>query len=280
MSGIPLANVLPLEGGAVCSGIALTVTAQCLYRYGVAFNILNDVSRQKLVNLICFIGSIGAMLFYGLNQTKVNVMATNVTIFVAFLCGQYGQVIINHNSIIRLASANATAAKNNIQQIQKYCLLLYILPFFTMFPILLAYSDTMESGKPLTTSYYNLVISKYLFMGIVVITELFATYTDIKLLKRVEDTVMGGKHAEQKESRRQDIKYTYRTIWFFMIIDFGLKVLISLGYPVLFDAITTLIVISLRTQSNLSYGLLMKEIVYGSSSQTTKSEFVSMKELA
>ncbi|KAI8897543.1 hypothetical protein BC833DRAFT_593281, partial [Globomyces pollinis-pini] len=258
MSGIPLANVLPLQGGAVCSGIALTVTTQCLYTYGVAFNVLQDVSRQKLVNLICLVGSIGAMLFYGLNQTKVSVAATNASIFVAFLCGQYGQVILNHNSIIRLVSSKSPTTEQ-IRKTQRYCLILYILPCFTMIPIFMAIVDTAGTVKALTASYYNVVVSKYLFMAIVVVTQVFATYTDVKLLNRVDDAAM-VKQQDQKQRRRQDIKYTYWTIWFFMMIDFLLKILISLGYPVLFDGITTLIVISLRTQSNLSYGLLMKEI--------------------
>ncbi|KAJ2988773.1 hypothetical protein HDV02_005415 [Globomyces sp. JEL0801] len=120
----------------------------------------------------------------------------------------------------------------------------------------------VNEQKALTTSYYNTVVSKYLFMAVVVVTESFATFTDIKLLQHVEyHTKQCGNHADSLDHKK-DMFASYFTIWFFMLVDILLKILISLGFPVLFDGITTLLVITLRAQTNLKYGLMLKSILH------------------
>ena len=178
--------------------------------------------------------------------------------------GQWGQAVLNHNSIVRVTTLFPVFAKANLARVQRMCLLLYLYPFLTLIPIYFAFIETFRLGKALTTSPWNTVVSKFLFMGIVIVTEVFATVTDILLLNRIEAVPYVSPKKAAKSKRA--VHLSYWGIWIFMLADLTLKVLITQGYPVLFDGITTIILISLRTQSNLNYGLLLKDIMNTSKS--------------
>ncbi|KAI8909036.1 hypothetical protein EDD86DRAFT_218706 [Gorgonomyces haynaldii] len=260
MSGIPYQNVLPLEGGAICAGIAITLCTEAFYTFGFSVNIFNDQSRQKFVNLICLVGAVAGAVFYGSNQTKLDFMTTNVSVFILFLCGQYGLAILNHNTIIRACTLFPMFARANIEYVQKLCLVLYVLPWIALTPIYFAIGETYPKGVALTTSPWNTVTSKFLFMGLIVVTEVLATITDMLLLKQVQNLDSSNMTAARAQKTR-DVNVSYAAIWVFMVIDIILKVLIANGYPVLFDGTTTIICIALRTRANLNYGLLLKEVL-------------------
>ncbi|KAJ3272473.1 hypothetical protein HDV01_005543 [Terramyces sp. JEL0728] len=267
MSGLPVANVIPLEGGALVSGIVLTLTMTALYEHGFSFDIFNDKGRQKLVTFICLIGGIAGATFYGFNQTKMSFMVTNISVFILFLCGQYGLVIINHNTVIRLVNSFPVFSRLNIQTVQRCCAPLYLLPWAALIPIYLAFLDTYDKEVPLTVSPWNTKVSKMIFMVLIFTTEIFATFTDILLLKTV--TRITGHHNTKATRKNTDMLATYGTVWLFMFCDFMLKMLVMNGYPFLFDGITTVTVVALRARANLYYGVMLKKVIESSKSEGT-----------
>ncbi|KAJ3272474.1 hypothetical protein HDV01_005544 [Terramyces sp. JEL0728] len=276
MSAFPIERAIPFEGGSAVSGIVLTLTSLALYEYGISIDIFNDRSRQKLVMLISFIGGIAGLIFYGSNQTKLNWMVTNVSVFILFLAGQYGMVIINHNSIIRLA----VALNLELSRIQKMCSVLYILPWVALIPIYFAIHETFPFQVPLTTSTWNTVVSKELFLILIFVTETLATVTDIMLLNRVQKSAnhFGSGGCDYK----RDLHASYAVIWSFMLADFTVKILITQGYPFLFDAIITISVVVLRARTNLYYGVMLKKVMdessYGvSNGQSSQVRNTNMK---
>lgn len=52
----------------------------------------------------------------------------------------------------------------------------------------------------------------------------------------------------------------YLTTWLFFLFDVVIKILIYLGYPVLFDSVISVCTICLRSRANLQYGLELKSI--------------------
>ncbi|KAJ3253485.1 hypothetical protein HK103_000517 [Boothiomyces macroporosus] len=259
MSAFPIERAIPFEGGSVVSGIVLTLTSLALYEHGVSVDIFNDRSRQKLVMLISFLGGIAGLIFYGSVQTKISWMVTNISVFILFLAGQYGMVIINHNSIIRL-----TVALNlEINRMQKFCGILYVLPWVSLIPIYYAINETMPLQVPLTTSTWNTIVSKELFLILIFVTEILATMTDIMLLNKVQSSA--NQVGNGGSDHRADLHMSYAVIWFFMLADFTVKILITQGYPYLFDAIITICVVVLRARTNLHYGVLLRRVLEGSS---------------
>ncbi|KAJ3322461.1 hypothetical protein HDV06_003005 [Boothiomyces sp. JEL0866] len=259
MSAFPIERAIPFEGGSVVSGIVLTLTSLALYEYGISVDIFNDRSRQKLVMLISFIGGVAGLVFYGSNQTKLSWIVTNISVFILFLTGQYGMVIINHNSIIRLA----VALNFELGRIQRICGFLYVLPWVSLIPIYFAIHETYSLQVPLTTSTWNTVVSKELFLILIFVTEILATVTDIMLLNKVQDSANQVRNVGH--DHKTDLHVSYAVIWFFMIADFTVKILITQGYPFLFDAIITICVVVLRARTNLYYGVLLRRVLEGSS---------------
>ncbi|RKP20986.1 hypothetical protein ROZALSC1DRAFT_27576 [Rozella allomycis CSF55] len=90
MSAIPMANVTPLAGGSFFSGCAFAITFQMLNDYGLSLNVLNDKSRQSILNLIALVGSTAGFIAYCYNQTKESITMINITAFILFASVQYG----------------------------------------------------------------------------------------------------------------------------------------------------------------------------------------------
>ncbi|KAJ3307926.1 hypothetical protein HDV04_002298, partial [Boothiomyces sp. JEL0838] len=276
MAAVPIANAIPFEGGSVVSGIVLTLTSLAMYEYGVSFNVFNDKSRQKLVMFISFVGALAGLVFYGSNQTKLSWVTTDVSVFILFLCGQYGLVIVNHNSIVRLA----VTYNMPIQKIQKMCGLLYLLPWIALIPIYYAITATTPTTVALTTSTWNSVVSKLEFLVLIFITEILATVTDLMLLNKVKKSTNATQTNASKRSSGYDLHVSYAIIWFFMFADFTVKILITQGYPLLFDAIITICVVVLRARSNLFYGVMLKKVMDGDSENSASGRSKSVQKSA
>ena len=268
--GIPIANAASLTGGAYMGGMTFVLSVQILYNYGVQFNLLHDKKRQTILNLFCFIASINALFAYPLNQTEQSIFLSNVTTIISFLCVQYGLVIINHNSIAR---ANAIVADRQISTkwLDKLCLFLYVLPFVTLIPIILASIQEFPRNGKLNTTYYNRNIYKPLTLALMACTELFALLTDILLIKKVlgikNELVQGSSLSQVADnkiinSQAKGLITNYTVTWALLAIDIIVKLLIIQGQPLLFDSIISMAVVAMRARCNLEYGLYMREILY------------------
>ena len=183
---------VPLAGGELFSGITLVLTLQMLYRYGTKVGIKNDLKRQILLNLICLICSINTIISYGFNATGSSVLVSNITTVITFMCVQYGLVILNHNTAIRLSTVLSSRFPHDRSVVDRICLVFYLLPWLVFIPIYLAIDEkwTRAEGKmrPFNTSVYNLSYYKFLNIGLVITTELLAVSTDIILLLQVAET--------------------------------------------------------------------------------------------
>jgi hypothetical protein len=64
---------------------------------------------------------------YGFNATRQAICVSDLTTMITFLSVQYGLVILNHNSIIRISNL-AKCRSINRKTIDRYCYFLYLLP--------------------------------------------------------------------------------------------------------------------------------------------------------
>ena len=62
-------------------------------------------------------------------------------------------------------------------------------------------------------------------------------------------------NAGKSTSALKDLLTLYGCLWFFIIADSIVKILIWQGYPTLFDAVLTMLCLVLRSVVNLAYGL-------------------------
>jgi hypothetical protein len=285
MSSVPVANVVPLAGGSFVSGICFTLSIKALYEHGVHFDLFNDRGRQTILNLMCLIGGLCAYVSYSLNQTNESWIANDVVLFFLFTSVQYGLVIINHNSINR---CNALLAKWNInpRNLHNICASLYILPLITLIPIWLSYVDTIPQEKAVNKSSYNHLVFKPLNIGVILATELFAVVTDVLLLQKVvinkEKKTPSVKNINCDrygvlsilDYFQTDLNVSYACIWAILVVDVALKILIYLGYPVLFDSIVSLLTICVRGHANLQYGLNLQHIFKGDFKKTEEQKKV------
>ncbi|KAJ3318560.1 hypothetical protein HDV06_002993 [Boothiomyces sp. JEL0866] len=108
-------------------------------------------------------------------------------------------------------------------------------------------------------------VSKVVLMGLVFLTEFFAAFSDILLLRSIK-TITGYSAGSSKKTT--DLISTYATIWLFMLSDLVIKYLVINGYPVLFDGATTLAVVALRARANLEYGVVLKDVIQASRAST------------
>lgn len=282
MSAVPLQLATPLAGGEWFSGIALALTAQMVWRYGLKVGITNDKKRQILLNLICFLCALNTTISYGFNATRASVVVSDVTTIITFLCVQYSLVILNHNTLIR-ATNIVSSVKMNRTNVDMFCKILYVLPLFVLVPIYYAFADMQGTGKAMNTSTFNSLIYKPLNIALLFATEGLATFTDILLLLKVKastnalNATAGNLAAEISASalspsgvlrkiRRADLAsrdlwMNYAITWSLIFIDAVVKILIALGLPLLFDSIITITTVAMRSRTNLQYGLELQAMV-------------------
>jgi hypothetical protein len=255
-------STIQLELGAVCATIALVLSAQTLYKHGISFDIYLDKNRQKFSNLLCFFTSLVALVVVGLQQTWLIKKQQNVFfafIYLDFVAIQYLLAIIAHNSIIRMVNiVGTTFAKVHGKTVQKYVLGIYVLPI----SILLIYAVAFfHDTNILKETWYNTVGRVY-SIGFLFAAELFATVTDILLIRSIASQV-GGTESEATVARKRHMHRTFYVIWALLLCDVVIKVM-QYMYPrtaVPLDTSVTLILIVLRTHSNLEYGLLLKQVM-------------------
>jgi hypothetical protein len=180
--------------------------------------------------------------------------------------------MMNHNTLSRATVLSKTWLS---REAMKYVyIFMYALPFIVLIPVYYAASEKIPQEALLNTSNFNKNIYKPLNIALVAATEIFATITDVLLLQKiygvVDETVSsqsrsrngkGGKVQAKRLSTSKDLMVDYIATWSFLLIDIALKVLIVLGYPLLFDSIVSIATLAMRARCNLNYGLHMKEVL-------------------
>ena len=275
MTDINPESAIPLAGGELFSGITFTLALQMLYQHGFNVSILNDKKRQILLNCLCLLCSVNTMISYGFNATRVSVLVSDITTMITFLCVQYSLVILNHNTIIR--SLNLFNMQVERKLVDRVCLVLYFLPWLVLVPIYLAVEEKAGSGHLINTSEWNKTVYKPFNIGLIVITEILATVTDILLIRKVQvqkarlqelsnshkikPSTREAQSLHRKLNLSNDILVSYIISWLLIFFDIIVKILIICGFKLFFDSIITITTVALRTRSNLQFGLELQTIL-------------------
>jgi hypothetical protein len=87
-----------LDSG-IFGGMSFVITIETMFTHGLKFSIMHDRKRQTVLNLICFIASLAAVVRFPLNATEQSVWASNILNIIMFFCVQLGLGILNHNTL-------------------------------------------------------------------------------------------------------------------------------------------------------------------------------------
>jgi hypothetical protein len=264
-----------LAGGELFSGIILTLSTLTIASHGLGNSLLKDKERQKILTLICFIGGITTMLSNSFNATGISVPVSDATVFIGFVCVQFGLVILNHNTVVRLSNLLPQSLKITRKTIDMMCCVMYILPVFTLIPIYLAFKDKAGTGLRMNTSVWNQQVYKPLNIGLTVATEVLATVTDVLLMNKVLSTKkqLASNVSEKKvDQSKKDLQMNYVAVWIFTLLDIALKIIIMSGQAFLFDTNIALSALIMRARTNLAYGLEMQSVFKQGSSSTSGSQ--------
>jgi hypothetical protein len=273
-TGISIGVATTLAGGEWFSAATFVITAQMLYEHGWKGGILNDKKRQVLLNLICLICCLNTTISYGFNATRQAVWVSDLTTMITFISVQYGLVILNHNSIIRISNL-ISGARMDRKTIDRYCYLLYLLPWVVFIPIYYAIQTKWEVCNPFTfqpagcvpspfnTSPYNGNIYKPLNIALIFGTEGIAALTDIFLLVKVINQRKELDSAKETTAISTDLMMSYGLTWLLIAIDILIKSLNAAGQPLLFDSIISICTIATRSRANLQFGLELQTIFKG-----------------
>ena len=226
-----------LAGGELVCGIALTITTQLAYTYGVSpsqLGVQNETKRQILLNLVCFIANIATVISTGFGATLASATASNITVFASFVLIQYGHVILNHNTIIRgarMVEMFLPGVVVNRDMVDWICFGLYTLPPLVLIPIYFAFIDMQDTGLPMNRSIWNSKVYKPVNIALIVTSEFFAILTDVYFMAQVRANLKKNR-AGYEVSR--DMYVMYICTWFFVVCDIALKLIINSGISLLF----------------------------------------------
>ncbi|KAJ2999552.1 hypothetical protein HDV02_002517 [Globomyces sp. JEL0801] len=267
---IPLLIAVTIGGGCFFAGVNIALIQMTLKEYGFNFNLKNDTDRQTVLCLVLFIGAITSMVLYPLNDEGSQITWINILVVTLLFSVQYGLVIINHNTIFRFSAAYPE--NKFFQFILRHYGFLYIIPIFTMIPIYLAGYYTIPSNVTLNKHFFNMQVFKPMNIALVLITELLAVITDIRLLVRVGEVTdrtnlknssiqpKGFKRNWKKFQKysRADLWRDYYVIWGLLVIDISLKIAIASGVKIIFDSAVSITTMIMRGRFNLRYTSLLK----------------------
>lgn len=270
-----------LAGGELVCGIALTITAQLAYTYGVfpsQLGVQNETKRQILLNLVCLIATIATIISTGFGATLASATASNVTVFASFILIQYGHVILNHNNIIRgarIVEMFWPGVVVNRDMVDWICFGLYILPPVVLIPIYFAFIDMQDTGLPMNRSVWNSKVYKPVNIALIVTSEFFAILTDVFFMAQVRANVKKNRTGYEVS---RDMYAMYICTWFFVVCDIALKVIINSGISLLFgkssllrflllirvyilaDNQLSICALALRARCNMQFGLELKNL--------------------
>ncbi|KAI8825629.1 uncharacterized protein EV422DRAFT_513619 [Fimicolochytrium jonesii] len=289
---MPVKNVIPLEGGSIVCGMVITLAIQNFMQHGVSVKVIKDRDRQKFLILVCSFVVVAGVISLGLNQTGELYILQNFVLMIIFWGVQLGLGCVNHNTIIRtfIALASVSQQKWRPQTLSYYCLALYPLTAIVLIPIYMGFPSSIEKHQGVNASAINKEVFKPLNVALVIATEVLATISDLLLILRVEKAESAaGRFSTARAAVRTNgtvssnvvrksagaefwrrLWMHYGLIWTTVVLDVLLKILIYLGYPVLFDSQVTNATILLRAVTNLQFGTTLKQVYTVSGETATR----------
>ncbi|KAI8892708.1 hypothetical protein BC833DRAFT_625566 [Globomyces pollinis-pini] len=267
-------NLLQLSGAMIFNGIGLTLTISTIFQYGISFNLITDVGRQKLLNFISFISIISCIFYYYTNQTKDLSWLNDTCLLLINIGIQYGLVMMGHDCIVKL-SVTSTKFPRLFNFILKYIGFLYLLP---LFPLSLIVLSIVQSQNQLARlSIYNIKYYKPYSIIVVLFVNFTSILIDVYLYKKIKsitekrlDTSLKSKKNQVKSISKIDFKKkngnlslkTYYTLLIFLVLmDCIGKVMVILDLPA-FDSIITIVSIAFRGLITLQFGSKLKDLLF------------------
>lgn len=214
------------------------------------------------------LGAVNAIFAYPFNAIGDSILGSNITTLLSFAFVQFGLVIINHNSISRF---NVFTLFMSQKAVNRICLVLYFLPFVVFIPIYFAAADRMTNNHLINMDPWNRQVYKPMTVGLVLVTELLATISDVLLLRsvlRIRDQLLdanglSAKKASKIQAVSSNLLANYLLTWSILFFDILVKLSVMAGYPFLFDSIVSILNIALRARTNILYGLNMRNLFEG-----------------
>jgi hypothetical protein len=213
-------------------------------------------------------------MYYGLKETEEHMDLNDASLFIGNLCIVFGLVVINHNTVLKLMNIWDHKSER-IKRVIKY---LYVSPFVFLIPLYIGLDDTIEHpGLTLRKSFAYVDIYKPELLLLVIFTNIFATWSDVQLLRKVRQSFDNASeyNLNQKAKNSTTPKHyvelfgTYSIIWILIIFDIVLIVFAFLNMPA-FDSAVTLQTVSFRVAANLKFGNTLQKI-YGIESTSKKN---------
>jgi hypothetical protein len=257
-------NFIALIAGTSLSIIVFIVTALEIRKNGIRVAVTNCEARQRTLIFSCWIGSMAGIVAYPQAAYQFSIPVGNVLTLVLFISLQFGLVMINHNSFIRLHSMTQLVSRTFMD---RACKFLYILPFLVVSPMYLAYAETFPN-RPMIASAWNREVFKPLTLALILCTEFFATVTDLLLLFHVvkvaskQDKLnLDGIALQKYNTMKRGLLQSYLLVWTVLACDVVIKILVILGYSIFFDSILSVCTITCRARANLIYGINMRTVL-------------------
>jgi hypothetical protein len=255
---------IALIAGTSLSIIVFVVTTFEIRKHGIRMSVTNCDARQKTLIFSCWMGSICGIVAYPQAAYQFSIPVGNLLTLLLFHALQFGLVMINHNSLIRLHSMTQIVSKKLLDRI---CIFLYILPFVVVSPMYFAYAETFPN-RPMIASAWNRDVFKPVTLALVLSTEFFACITDVLLMFHIvkvaskQDTLhLDGIALQKYHTMKRGLLQSYLLVWTVLAFDVVIKILIILGYSIFFDSILSVCTITCRARANLIYGINMRSVL-------------------
>ncbi|KAJ3396338.1 hypothetical protein HDU92_003397 [Lobulomyces angularis] len=203
-------NTFSIETASICIGITLVITSETLFKHGLSINVNKDRDRQKLLSFICLVGAINCCFYYGLSQTRLSTLLAIMSGLIVQFAGQFGVIIIFHNSIVRLMTSSPRNAKKlRRKRYKNFFVTLYFYPILCLAPTYYAIYYFINNNNNIPSSdTYLLRIQRGISLLNILVMEIFATVTDVILMNSV-NKVLKDSYLSAEEDNFEPPLQTY-----------------------------------------------------------------------
>ncbi|KAJ2992049.1 hypothetical protein HDV02_003297 [Globomyces sp. JEL0801] len=238
---------------------------------------MQDKSRQTILNLLCFLSVFTLAVYYYTNQTLEVPILNDLCLLFFSICIQYGLMMLLHNSIVKLINGLSNR-KNILEMINKYILVIYIIPIVPLAFIGLSIKDAQSKHMPARDSVYNTQYYKPLTVFLVISINVLASIADYLLMNKVlalkeslsPNTSNAKRQPKTFGSKSLSLRATYNIILVLVSIDVLMKILVIVDVPV-FDSVVTVTSLAFRSAANLKFGTTLRNIYKPESSESSTS---------
>jgi hypothetical protein len=169
-------KLISFIGGILFDVAVFGISTHSLYLYGVELNLMNNHSRQTILNLFCLIGTVNGFINHPVNYIGFSILLSNITVFITFTMSLYGLMIMYHNTAIRAQSVIQLQCR---ELVEKSLLLLYALPPLFLIPMYFAAAERLPLNQSINASSWNRDVYKPIGLTLVLTCDCNRYFFDI-----------------------------------------------------------------------------------------------------